>query len=86
MDDATIEHDVTLWIVNDIPARMFYAGRRWTVTDMPTRLRELVWTVRPREGRGMHGWRCQATDEQEESFVFDVFRAEDSWHLHRAYA
>lgn len=42
MDTVDVEHDVTLWMVNDIPARMVYAGRRWQITDTPTRLRHSV--------------------------------------------
>jgi len=84
-DTGTIEHEVTLWMVNDTPARMFWGGRRWRVTDVPTRLRESVWAAPLSHHHGLYGWRFQATDEEGESFVFDVFRAEESWHLHRAY-
>lgn len=81
-------HDVTLWLVDEQPARMFYAGRRWTVTDTPTRLRESVWSVaaaQPRRGRGMYGWRFQATDPEGESLVFDVYGGAGEWRVHRAY-
>jgi hypothetical protein len=99
MNDTAVEHDVTLWMVDDIPVRMFYAGRRWRVSDTPTRLRESVWSAplqggrglygwrfQATGGRGLYGWRFQATDDAGTSFVFDVFRAEDDWHVHRAYA
>ena len=72
-------------MVNDTPARMFWGGRRWRITDVPTRLRESVWAAPLSHHRGLYGWRFQATDEQGESLVFDVFRAEEAWHLHRAY-
>ncbi|MFF1540675.1 hypothetical protein ACFVWL_11395 [Microbacterium sp. NPDC058269] len=34
---------------------------------------------------GLYGWRFQGTDEDGQSLVFDVFRAEDGWHVHRSY-
>lgn len=84
MEVAKVEHEATVWMVNDLPTRMFYAGRRWRVTDHPTRLREPIWAALETEG-GLYGWRFQATDERGEAFVFDVFRASDGWHVHRAY-
>lgn len=65
---------------------MFYAGRRWTVTDTPTRLRHSVWSVDPGElsrGRGLYGWRFQGTDAGGQSFVFDVYGGAEEWHVHR---
>jgi hypothetical protein len=66
MSMAAVEHDVTIWMVNDIPARMFYAGRRWRITDTPTRPRTPVWALPLDEPRHMLGWRFQATDESGE--------------------
>ena len=87
MDTPTIEHVATLWMVNDVPARMLYAGRRWRVTDTPTRLRHSSWTVPLDEPhRGLDGWRFQGTDDEGRSFVFDVYKGEDGWHLHGAYS
>ena len=86
MTTLDIEHGATLWMVADIPERMLYAGRRWRVSDTPTRLRESVWTTSPGRTPGLYGWRFQATDERGESFVFDVFRSEDGWHVHHAYS
>ncbi|MDF2581144.1 MULTISPECIES: hypothetical protein [Microbacterium] len=88
MTDTTSAHDVTLWLVDDIPARMFYAGRRWTVSDIPTRLRDSVWSLAADDDRrrGLYGWRFQATDSDGEAFVFDVYCGEGGWHVHRAYA
>jgi len=82
---TTTSHELTLWMVNDIPARMIYGGRRWKVTDTPTRLRESVWTAPLDEPHGLYGWRFQATNPDGESVVFDVYRGEDGWHVHRAY-
>lgn len=85
MDEAIIEHDVTVWMSNEVPVRMFYAGRRWRVTDTPTRLRDSIWAAPLLERRGLYGWRFQATDEAGETFVFDAYKAESDWHVHRAY-
>lgn len=86
MDAATVEQHATLWLVNDIPARMVYAGHRWRVTDTPTRLRHSNWTVPLGEAHtGLYGWRFQGTDEDGRSLVFDVYRAADGWHVHRTY-
>lgn len=80
------EHEITLWMQEDIPNRMLYAGRRWRITDMPTRIRDSVWSVSQGANRGFYGWRFQATDAAEETYVFDVYPAEDGWHVHHAYA
>jgi hypothetical protein len=65
---------------------MFYAGRRWRVTDTPTRLRASIREM-PVNGAGsLHGWRFQATDDSGESSVFDVYRSADGWHVHHSYA
>lgn len=86
MTSARIEHDLTLWLTDDIPARMFYAGRRWRVTDRPTRLRESVWSADSDEhGPGLYGWRFQASDDAGATFVFDVYRGREDWHVHRIY-
>lgn len=77
--------EVTIWMTDELPSRMFYAGRRWRVTDMPTRLRDSVWSASPETGRGFYGWRFQGTDESGLSVVFDVFPAEDGWHVHHVW-
>ena len=87
MTGTQVEHEVTLWMVNDAPTRMFYVGKRWRVTDTPTRLRESVWSVpgAPNES-SLHGWRFQATSTEGDSYVFDLFRSEEDWHVHHMYA
>lgn len=84
MSTPTVERTATLWMVNDIPARMIYAGRRWRITDTPTRLRHSTWSV-PLDGahQGLYGWRFQGTDNDGVTFVFDVYKGEDGWHVHR---
>ena len=73
---------LTLWMTDDIPARMIYGRRRWRVTDTPT----------PLPSAGSHipdaprGWRFQATDDDGVTLVFDVFRVRDHWHVHRTYS
>lgn len=86
MEALQREHQVTLSVQDDIPTRMFFAGRRWRVTDMPTRIRDSVWSVAAGSHRGFYGWRFQATDSAGETFVFDVYPAEEGWHVHHAYA
>lgn len=49
-------------MTDDIPTRMFYAGRRWRITDTPTRLRHSIWD-QPTNDHALYGWRFQATDE-----------------------
>lgn len=85
MTVSITDRDVTLWMVNDVPVRMVYAGRRWRITDAPTRLRESVWSAPLEPGRGLYGWRFQGTAPDGESVVFDVYRGEFDWHVHRAY-
>lgn len=78
---------LTLWMtVDEVPSRMFYAGRRWRVSDTPTRL--------PSSGRhtkcgdvaeSVSGWRFQGTNEDGRSFVFDVYPDVRGWHVHRVY-
>lgn len=86
MSTPTVAPAATLWMVNDIPTRMVYAGRRWRVTDTPTRLRHSSWTVPlDKPNHGLYGWRFQGTDDDDRSFIFDVYRAADGWHVHRTY-
>lgn len=85
MSDTAVEHVATIWMANDIPARMVYAGRRWRVTDTPTRIRESIWAAPSTAHTGLYGWRFQATDEAGASFVFDVYKTEIDWHVHHAY-
>lgn len=86
MNATTVEQHATLWLVNDLPARMVYAGERWRITDTPTRLRNSNWTVPLNEPHtGLYGWRFQGTNDDGLSLIFDVYKAEDGWHVHRTY-
>lgn len=62
MSVIDIEHELTIWMTDDIPTRMFYAGRRWRITDTPTRLRHSIWD-QPADGHALYEWKFQATDE-----------------------
>ncbi|WP_240640534.1 hypothetical protein [Microbacterium sp. 10M-3C3] len=86
-DGERAGHDLALWLADGVSARMFYAGRRWTVSDMPTVL------LRDGRAHGAHtpadaaiGWRFQATDPSGDSIVFDVYADAGHWHVHRTYA
>lgn len=82
---STIDQPVTLWFLNDIPVRMVYGGERWRVTDTPTRLRYSVWSAPLETHHGLYGWRFQGTNDDDVSFVFDVHKGEDGWHVHKSY-
>ncbi|MHC2999979.1 hypothetical protein [Microbacterium sp. HJ5] len=84
MSAIDIEHELTIWMTDDIPTRMFYAGRRWRITDTPTRLIHSIWD-QPTDGHALYGWRFQATDEDGDTYVFDVYRQEAGWHVHHTY-
>ncbi|AKV85271.1 hypothetical protein AKG07_02065 [Microbacterium sp. CGR1] len=85
MRPAPAHLPATIWMVDDIPSRMVFAGRRWKVSDTPTRLRDSIWSAAPESERGLYGWRFQGTDDEGHSLVFDVFRGEDGWHVHHSY-
>lgn len=85
MRAAPTHPPATIWMVADIPWRMVFAGRRWTVTDRPTRLRHSIWSATTLSHAGLYGWRFQGTDEGGVTLVFDVFKAQDGWHVHRSY-
>ncbi|MGN7860663.1 hypothetical protein ACTJI8_08780 [Microbacterium sp. 22303] len=86
MNAQTLEQLVMLWMVNDIPARMVFAGKRWRVTDMPTRIRDSIWSVPIEKPHPLYGWRFQGTDDAGESYVFDVYKGEHGWPVHNTYA
>lgn len=72
-------------MVNDVPTRMFYAGQRWRVTDTPTRLRDSIWAAPLEHRTALYGWRFQATSDEGDVVVFDVYRDESDWHVHHTY-
>jgi len=72
-------------MVDDVPSRMVFAGQRWRVSDTPTRLRGSIRAAPDASRLGLCGWRFQGTNEDGYAMVFDVFRAEYGWHVHRSY-
>lgn len=85
MTQRTADGTVTIWLANDVPARLIFAARRWRVTDTPTPLQEDHWAPPLEDSTPLHGWRFQATEEQGNSRVFDVFQVGRDWHVHRVY-
>lgn len=75
----------TIWMVDDTPSRMVFAGHRWRVSDTPTRLREALWRTPGASRSGPSGWRFQGTNEDGRSLVFDVLESVDGWHVHHCY-
>jgi len=55
------------------------------VSDTPTRLRHSIWSASATQHHGLYGWRFQGTNDDGLSLVFDVFKGEDGWHVHRSY-
>jgi hypothetical protein len=80
---------VTVWIDEDgAPSRMFWAGRRYRVTDTPTRLGpEPGWPLSPamtQPPSPLKGWRFQGTSDDGDARVFDVRRTgSGAWELIR---
>jgi hypothetical protein len=85
MERMPVEQVATIWLTADIPTRMFYAGHRWRVTDTPTRIRESIWSSPVEPGHGLYGWRFQATNEDGDAVMFDVYRGAEDWHVHHTY-
>tara|TARA_R100000365_G_scaffold3528_1_gene11908 strand:- start:15126 stop:15398 length:273 start_codon:yes stop_codon:yes gene_type:complete len=80
---AVLRDEVVVWLVDDVPVRMVWAGRRWRVIDRPTRLAEEPEFLPPmvtHPPRWPRGWRFTArcaTDRQ--VLVFDVRAVRDGW-------
>lgn len=83
--DHHLEHPATSWLTGDIPVRVVLGGRRWRITDTPTRFRHSIWPVPAEPHHGLCGWRFQGTDDDGASLVFDVYKGEDGWHVHKSY-
>ncbi|MGV8970672.1 MAG: hypothetical protein ACOH1J_09505 [Microbacteriaceae bacterium] len=78
---------VTVWIDKGIPVRLVWRGVRYLVTDTPTPLRARFGhegITHPLEP--MIGWRFQGTNDDDESFVFDVHGSgRQEWRLVAVY-
>jgi hypothetical protein len=81
-----LDSTVTVWTTPaGVPSRVVWEGRRYRVSDSPTRLEpdyELI-THPPL----LNGWRFQGTSDDGESRVFDVLFSESrqEWRLLRVY-
>ncbi len=78
---------VCVWTEEHLPVRLVWAGQRFTVTDTPTPLRDLVagpGMTHPLEAQS--GWRFQGTNDLGDSFVFGVRHATGQvWELVAVY-
>jgi hypothetical protein len=82
---TTIDTEVALWLVDNVPARMVWQGQRWRVIDTPTPIiGEPGWLppmVTHPSGR-LAGWRFVAkADDSAPSRVFDVYGSESGWRV-----
>ena len=74
---------IAIWLVNGKPARLVHGGRRYRVTDKPTRLEDENPDLAHR--LNLAGWRFQGTDDDGRSLMFDVRIVGDEWRLIRIY-
>jgi hypothetical protein len=74
---------VSVWLVNDVPARLVHASRHYRVTDTPTRLEDEQPDLAHR--LNLTGWRFQGTDDDGLSHMFDIRKVDDGWRLIRVY-
>lgn len=74
---------VTIWLANGLPARLTHDGKRYRVTDTPTRLEDENPDMAHR--LNLTGWRFQGTDGSGLSMMFDIRRDGDQWRLIRIY-
>ncbi len=82
MTTTTGTSATTVWLLDDVPVRMIHEGRRWRVTDTPTRLEREPWYLPPgitHPGAGFDGWRFQGTDIEGTSHIFDVLHVLGQW-------
>jgi hypothetical protein len=83
---STLVESVTLAVDGDaVPVLLFWRGVRYTVSDVPTRLEDLVLGLTHLPC--VAGWRFQGTSPAGDSRVFDVRRTPggDEWELVRSY-
>lgn len=79
----------TVWWAEGTPTRLVWAGRRWRVSDTPTRLTvtraELPTAITHAPERTV-GWRFQATsDEDGEALVVDIVPQGAGWGVARTW-
>jgi hypothetical protein len=85
MTAPSMEHEAALLFVDELPVRLRLDGTWWRITDTPTRIRESIWTAPLEAHMPLYGWRFQITNEQQVSWMVDVCKGGDGWHVHRQY-
>lgn len=86
MTDVAVEHKLTVWLVNDIPARMFYAGRRWQVSDIPTRIASRSGPPHCRTTQACTGGASRRQTTRVSPTFSTCTAASTNWHVHRTYS
>ncbi len=83
----TMAESVCVWTEECRPVRLVWRGVRFTVTDTPTPLRDSVAAPGMTHPLDVQwGWRFQGTNDQGDSFVFDVRHATGQvWELVAVY-
>lgn len=84
-----IDAATTVWWADGAPVRLVWQGRRWRVTDHPTRL-----TVTPaalptaitHAPERTVGWRFQVTAEDGETLVVDIVPDGAAWTVARTWS
>ncbi|WP_416264298.1 hypothetical protein ACNANV_17575 [Curtobacterium flaccumfaciens pv. flaccumfaciens] len=79
----------TVWWAEGTPTRLVWAGRRWRVSDTPTRLtvtRAELPTAITHAPEHTVGWRFQATsDDDGEALVVDIVPQGAGWGVARTW-
>jgi hypothetical protein len=83
-----VDTAVTVWWTGGTPVRLVWLGRRWRVTDVPTRLTTTPTDLpsaitHPPERTA--GWRFQATAEDGETLVVDIVPDGSGWTVARTW-
>ncbi|MFJ3384901.1 MULTISPECIES: hypothetical protein [unclassified Curtobacterium] len=84
-----VDAAVTVWWHQGTPSRIVWQGRRWWVSDVPTRL-----TVTPSDlptaithaPERTAGWRFQVTAEDRETLVVDIVPDDGGWRVARTWS
>jgi hypothetical protein len=79
---------VTVWWAEGEPSRIVWQGRRWRVTDQPTRLTgtpEFLPAPLTHAPERTFGWRFQASADDGAVLVVDVVRDGDAWNVVRVW-
>lgn len=83
-----IDTAATVWWTDGVPTRMVWAGRRWQVSDTPTRLTvtraELPTAITHAPERTV-GWRFQVTADDRETLVVDIVPEGGGWGVARTW-